>query len=69
MCSLKSWDMRREGNKSDIFILYGLRFGFHQLVLFSLKLYNNSRFKIQTTQSKLKTVVIFLFRRSVVLNS
>lgn len=54
---------------SDIFILYGLRFSFNQLVLFSLKLYNNSRFKIQTTQSKLKTVVIFLFRRSVVLNS
>ena len=69
MCSLKSWDMRREGNKSDIFILYGLRFSFHPLVLFSLKLYNNSRFKIQTAQSKLKTVVIFLFRRSVVLNS
>lgn len=69
MCSLKSWGMRREGNKSDIFILYGLRFSFHQLVLFSLKLNNNSRFKIQTTQSKLKTVVIFLFRRSVVLNS
>ena len=48
MCSLKSWDMRREGNKSDIFILYGLRFSFHQLVLFSLKLNNNSRFNLNS---------------------